>query len=581
MSYLLKGTGISMGIGIGKAIVLKNYDINIPDHKIKNIDAEITKLQAAIKNIITELESINEQTDIVDAYIMLLKDPNVIDEIKKLIQKEKLNVAAAVNNGLSMIADVFNAMDDEYMKERANDISDIKTQLLVELLNIPKHNLKNLEPESILVANCINLSELLDINFKNLSGIITECGGKNAHISIVARNFSVPLVVGIKKITDKIHDGDKIVLDARNGNIYCNPNKEQLEKYTKDKARLSKLKCSLESFKDKPSLTKDGIKFDLMSNVGSYNDVDTALECKADGIGLLRSEFLFSSAKELYSEEKQYEMYRRILIKMDGMPVTIRLFDFGGDKKLTGLSFPKEENPALGCRGIRFDFAHTDILRTQLKAIFRASVYGNLSVLIPMVSTTEEIHKLNKLILDVKKELKNICISFKENIKIGIMIEVPSAAIMCDKFAPLCDFFSIGTNDLIQYVMATDRSNKNVDYLYSHYHPAILRMIKNIADIAEKNNISCSVCGELASDQYMIPILLGLGVKEISVAPGKLLAIRNFLSKISVPDAQKLGNAVLNLSTSQQVLNFLKHNCKKHGPKIDPIFISPQGNSLT
>lgn len=565
MSYLLKGTGVSMGIGIGKAVVLKNYDINIPNHKIKDTEAEITKLNNVIKNIIIELESINEQTDIVDAYIMLLKDPNVIDEIKKLIQNENLNMAAAVDNGLTMITDMFNAMNDEYMKERANDISDIKTRLLMEILNIPKHNLKNLEPESILVANYINLSEVLDIDFKNLSGIVTECGGRNAHISIVARNFSVPLIVGIKNITDKIHHGDKIVLDARNGNICCNPNKEQLEKYIKDQMRFSKLKYSLEIFKNKPSITKDGIKFDLMSNVGSYDDVDAVIECNADGVGLLRSEFLFSSAKELYSEEKQYETYRSILIKMDGMPVTIRLFDFGGDKKLTGLSFPVEENPALGCRGIRFDFAHIDILRIQLKALFRASVYGKLSILIPMVSTTEEIHKLNKLIIEIKKELKNTCSSFEKNIKIGVMIEVPSAAIMCDKFAPFCDFFSIGTNDLIQYVMAADRTNEKLDYLYSNYHPSILRLIKNVATVAEKNNISCSVCGELASDRYMIPTLIGLGVKKISVSPGDLLATRKLLSKISITEAQPLGNAVLNLSTSEQVLDYLKHTCKKLG----------------
>lgn len=565
MSYLLKGTGVSMGIGIGKAVVLKNYDINIPNHKIKDTEAEITKLNNVIKNIIIELESINEQTDIVDAYIMLLKDPNVIDEIKKLIQNENLNMAAAVDNGLTMITDMFNAMNDEYMKERANDISDIKTRLLMEILNIPKHNLKNLEPESILVANYINLSEVLDIDFKNLSGIVTECGGRNAHISIVARNFSVPLIVGIKNITDKIHHGDKIVLDARNGNICCNPNKEQLEKYIKDQMRFSKLKYSLEIFKNKPSITKDGIKFDLMSNVGSYDDVDAVIECNADGVGLLRSEFLFSSAKELYSEEKQYETYRSILIKMDGMPVTIRLFDFGGDKKLTGLSFPVEENPALGRRGIRFDFAHIDILRIQLKALFRASVYGKLSILIPMVSTTEEIHKLNKLIIEIKKELKNTCSSFEKNIKIGVMIEVPSAAIMCDKFAPFCNFFSIGTNDLIQYVMAADRTNEKLDYLYSNYHPSILRLIKNVATVAEKNNISCSVCGELASDRYMIPTLIGLGVKKISVSPGDLLATRKLLSKISITEAQPLGNAVLNLSTSEQVLDYLKHTCKKLG----------------
>jgi len=565
MSYLLKGTGVSMGIGIGKAVVLKNYDINIPKHKVKDVESEITKLNNVIKNIITELESINEQTDIVDAYIMLLKDPNVIDEIKKLIQNEKLNMAAAVNNGLTMIIDMFTAMNDEYMKERANDISDIKARLLMEILNIPKHNLKNIEPESILVANYINLSELLDIDFKNLSGIVTECGGQNAHISIVARNFSVPLIVGIKNVTNKIHTGDKVVLDARSGNICCNPDKEQLENYMKDQMRFSKLRCSLENFKDKPSITKDGIKFDLMANVGSYNDVDAATECNADGVGLLRSEFLFSSAKELYSEEKQYEIYRSILIKMDGMSVTIRLFDFGGDKKLTGLSFPAEENPALGCRGIRFDFAHLDILRIQLKALFRASVYGKLSILIPMVSTIEEIQKLNKLIVEIKKELQSTCRSFEENIKIGIMIEVPSAAIMCDKFAAFCDFFSIGTNDLIQYVMAADRTNENLNYLCSNYRPSILRLIKSIATVAEKNNISCSVCGELASDRYMVPTLIGLGVKKISVSPGDLLATRKLLSKISITEAQIIGNAVLNLSTSEQVLDYLKHTCKKLG----------------
>lgn len=565
MSYLLKGTGVSLGIGIGKAVVLKNYDINIPNHKIKDAEAEITKLNNIIKNIIVELESINEQTDIVDAYIMLLKDPNVIDEIKKLIQNENLNMAAAVNNGLTMIIDMFNAMNDEYMKERANDINDIKTRLLMEILKIPKHNLKNIKPESILVANYINLSELLDIDFKNLSGIITAYGGRNAHISIVARNFSVPMIVGIKNVTDKIHNGDKVILDAKNGNICCNPNKEELEKYIKDQMRFSKLRYSLENFKNKPSITKDGIKFDLMANVGSYNDVDAAISCNADGVGLLRSEFLFSSIKELYSEKKQYETYRSIFIKMDGMPVTIRLFDFGGDKKLHGLSFPAEENPALGCRGIRFDFAHIDILKIQLKALFRASVYGKLSILIPMVSTIEEIHKLNKLIIDIKKELKNTCSPFEENIKIGIMIEVPSSAIMCDKFAPFCDFFSIGTNDLIQYVMATDRTNEDLNYLYSNYHPSILRLITNVAAIAKKNNISCSVCGELASDRYMIPTLLGLGIKKISVSPGDLLATRKLLSKISTTEAQQLGNAVLNLSTSGQVLDYLKHTCKKLG----------------
>lgn len=566
MSGLFKGNGVSAGIGIGKAFVISRYEFSIPQHLTNNVEKEIERLSLAINTIVNDLESKNEdQNDILEAYIMLLKDPNVTDEVRRLISVKKMNAAFAVDKGMSIVADMFFAMQDEYMSERAEDINDIKTRLLVELLNVPKHDVKNLLPGSVIVANDLSISDMMSIDFEKINGIVTEVGGKNSHVAIIARTFSIPLVVGVKGLTDKVFQSADVIVDGRCGEVVLCPDNNQLMQYAQEQTRFFKQKNSLEAFRDKPSVTKDGVKLDIMANVGSCSDVECAIDCMAEGIGLLRSEFLFSDVQGFRSEEKQFEMYRSILVKMSGAPVTVRLFDFGGDKMLKGVNAEDEENPALGCRGVRLMLRNRDTLKTQIRALLRASVYGPMHIMIPMVSTVNEIRMVRKVIYEVKKDLKNICASFEKNIKIGAMIEVPSAAIMCDKVAAECDFFSIGTNDLVQYVMASDRTNCYVNSLYSHYDPAVLRLINQVAVISSEQKIPCSVCGEAAADPVMLPLFIGMGIRKMSISPSSILLFRKQLSRISEKNSRKLVNAVLNLSTAEQVSEYLKHYLKRVG----------------
>ena len=566
MSSLFKGNGVSAGIGIGKAFVISQYEFNVPQNFIDDAEKELEKLSRAVKTIVDDLENASdEQGDILEAYIMLLKDPNVTEEVRRFITVEKRNAAFAVEKGLSMVADVFLAMQDDYMSERSGDINDIKTRLLIELLNIPKHDVKNLSPGSNIVASDLSLSDMLSIDFEKVNGIVTEIGGKNSHVSIIARNFSIPLAVGVNDIVKEVLPDMDVIVDGRCGDVVLCPNSDQVMWYAQEQTRFFKQKSSLECFRDKPSITKDGVELDIMANVGSYGDVECAIDCMAGGIGLLRSEFLFSDVHGFRSEEKQFEMYRGILVKMSGAPVTIRLFDFGGDKSLKGITIEGEENPALGCRGVRLALRNRDILKTQIKALLRASVYGPLHIMIPMVSSVNEVGMVRKVICEVKRDLKDICGSFEKNIKVGVMIEVPSAAIMCDKIACDCDFFSIGTNDLVQYVTASDRNNGYVSSLYSHYEPAVLRLINQVAIIASEHKIPCSVCGEAAADPVMLPLFIGMGIRKMSIAPNLILKFRKQLSRISEKNSRKLVNAVLNLSTAEQVSEYLKHYLKRVG----------------
>ncbi len=555
---MLVGKGISEGIGLGKVVILKENEIKIEKQKIKDTSAEKQKTYNAIKKVESEIENLIQnisgtEKEIMQAYLMILQDPSLIEETIKIIEQEKCNSSYAVEIGLNKIIKTFEEMDDPYMSARSRDIEDMKKRILSKLLKIQEVDLSNLPQNTILVAKELATSDTARLNLKNVAGIITEIGGVNSHMAIMARTHEIPAIVGIKHIFENIKENDYIALNGTTGEIYLNPTETEKEELKQRKEIQKQEKQELEKYKKQKAITKDGHQVELLANIGREQDIPIILENTAEGVGLLRSEFLYMDAKDFPTEEEQFKAYKKIAESLENKTVVIRTLDIGGDKDLKYMKLPKEENPFLGYRAIRVCLDNIDLFKVQLRAILRASAYGEISIMLPMISSIEELRKSKEIIEEVKKDLKAKSIKYNENIKIGIMIEIPSSAIMAEEFAKECDFFSIGTNDLIQYTIAVERGNEKVANLYTHFNPAVIRLIKSAIDGAHKNGILCGMCGEAAGDIKFIPLLIGLGLDEFSMNANKILKARKLITSLDYSKCQILAEEILKLVSTQEV----------------------------
>lgn len=563
---MLVGKGISEGIGLGKAVILEENGLKIEKQKIEDISAEKQQIYDAVKEVESEIEKLIQNIDgtekeIMQAYLMILQDPSLIQETIKIIEQEKCNSAYAVENGLNQIIKTFEEMDDPYMAARSRDIEDMKKRILSKLLKIEEIDLSKLPENTILVAKELSTSDSAKMNLKNISGIITEIGGVNSHMAIIARTNEIPAIVGIRHIFENIKENDFIALNGATGEIFLNPTQEKIEELTKNQENIKQEKQELEKYKNKKAITKDGHQVELLANIGGPQDIQIVIDNTAEGVGLLRSEFLYMDAKDFPSEEEQFEAYKKIAESLENKRLVIRTLDIGGDKDLKYMKLPKEENPFLGYRAIRIYLDNVDLFKVQLRAILRASSYGNVAIMLPMISSIEELRKSKEIIEEVKQELTTKNIKFNENIEVGIMVEIPSSAVMADEFAKECDFFSIGTNDLIQYTIAVERGNEKLVNLYSHFNPAVIHLIKSAIDGAHKNGILCGMCGEAAGDVKFIPLLVGLGLDEFSMNANKILKARKLITDLSFEECKELANKVLKLESTEEVKRILDTIC--------------------
>ena len=555
---MLKGKGISSGIGLGKALLLKDEEIKPEKIQIEDVAAEKEVFYKAIHEVEAETEELisklsGTEKDIMQAYLTILQDPTLIEETLKIIEQEKCNSDYATEIGFNTIIEMFENIDDPYMAARSRDISDMKKKILAKLLGKEEINLSQLPSNSILVTQELTTSDTAKLDLKNVAGIITIVGGVNSHMAIMARTHEIPAILGTKEIIQKIEENDFIAINGETGEIFINPSEEERKNLEKIKQNLKQEKEELEIYKNQTSTTKDGHHVELLANIGGVQDVEIVINNTAEGVGLFRSEFLYMDTDDFPTEKEQFEAYKKVATKIPNKKIVIRTLDIGGDKNLKYMKLPKEENPFLGYRAIRIFLDDTSLFKVQLRAILAASFYGNLAIMLPMISSQEELRAAKKIIEEVKQELKQKEIPFDENIKIGIMIEIPSAAIMAEELAKECDFFSIGTNDLIQYTVAVERGNEKIANLYTHYHPAVIRLIKSAIDGAHKNHILCGMCGEAATDPLFIPLLVGLGLDEFSMNATKILPTRKLIRNLNFHNCQKLAEKILKLSSTEDI----------------------------
>ena len=552
------GKGVSKGIGIGYAKILKNDEIKLTNFKVDDKENELKYFRKCLNDVVKDTQNVVEklsgtEADIMNAYLMILQDPTLTTETERLIQEEGYNAGYATKIGFETVEEVFKNMDDEYMSARASDIEDMKNRGINKIANKSELDLSNLPENTILIGTDISTSDTAKLNLNSIAGIIIENGSENSHVSIMARTHEIPAIVGAKNILKEIKDDMYIALNGETGEIYVNPSNEQIKNLTNIKKELETEKEELVKYKDKETITKDGYKTEVFANIGTPKDMDKVLENGAEGIGLFRSEFLYMDSDSMPTEEEQFNAYKEVLEKAGDRQVIIRTLDIGGDKDLKYLNLEKEDNPFLGYRAIRICLREPEIFKIQLRALLRASAYGKLSIMLPMISSITEIRDAKKIIEEVKQELKDRKEKFDENIKVGIMIEIPAAAIMAEDLAKECDFFSIGTNDLIQYTVAVERGNEKISDLYTKFHPAVIRLIKMAIDGAHKSNKFCGMCGEAAADERFIPLLIGLGLDEFSMNPTKMLNARKMIRNLNREDCKKITEEIMQMETAQEI----------------------------
>lgn len=555
---MVKGKGVSKGIGIGHTKVLKNEEVKLTDFKVDDKENELNYFRKCLNNVIEDTKKVIEklsgtEADIMNAYLMILQDPTLTKETERLIQEEGYNAGYAAKVGFETVEEVFKNMDDEYMSARASDIEDMKQRVVNKIINKAEIDLSNLPENTVLVGKDLSTSDTAKLNLKTIAGIIIENGSENSHVSIMARTHEIPAIVGVKGALDSIPNDSDIAINGETGEIFINPSPEEISKLTKIKNELKDEKGNLAKFKNKKSITKDGYKTEVVANIGTPKDMDATIENGAEGVGLFRSEFLYMDSESMPTEEEQFEAYKEVLEKAEGKRVIVRTLDIGGDKDLKYLNLDKEDNPFLGYRAIRICLREPEIFKVQLRALYRASNYGKLAIMLPMISSVDELRSAKAIINEVKEELKAENIKFDKNVKVGIMIEVPSAAIMAEQLATECDFFSIGTNDLIQYTVAVERGNEKISDLYTKFHPAVIRLIKMAIDGAHKSKIFCGMCGEAASDERFIPLLVGLGLDEFSMNPTKILNSRKMIRNLNHKECKKLVQEILKMTSASEI----------------------------
>ena len=544
---MYNGTGASPGIALGKALVIEHSELVIEKRNISNIEEEIQKLENAVKVSKDELTKVKEKA------LMELGDSAI-----SKIRDEKVNADYALNEIKEMFVAMFESMDNEYMRERAADIKDVTNRVLRHILGIKVVDLAGLDEEVVLIAHDLTPSDTATMNKSMVLGFLTDIGGRTSHTAIMARTLEIAAVVGLDDITKKVKDGDYIVFNGDTGEVIVNPDEETKAKYASLKEKFEEYRKSLELLKGQESITTDGRHVELAGNIGSPNDVSGLIKNDAEGVGLYRTEFLYMDKEDAFpNEEEQYEAYKAVLEGMNNKPIVIRTLDIGGDKELPYFEMEPEMNPFLGYRAIRLCLDRKDIFKTQLRALYRASVHGKLRIMFPMISSLEELLSAKEVIKEVLAELDAEKIAYANDVEVGMMIEIPSAAVISDILAKHVDFFSIGTNDLIQYTCAVDRMNQKISHLYNQFNPAVLRLIKMVIDNAHKEGKWVGMCGESAGDQRMIPILLGFGLDEFSMSPISILPARKLINSLSYAEMQKFGDEVLAMGTAKEIKEYV------------------------
>ncbi|MBZ4686610.1 MAG: ptsP [Clostridiales bacterium] len=569
---MYKGIVVSKGIAIGRIYKYANEKLAITTRSIpaEKVEEEINRLEEAKEKANKFLHEIkgkatrelsSEEVQIFDAHFAMLNDPMLNDEVIKFINDEKINAEAAVKKAIENIIAKFAAMDNEYFRERVKDIEDVGDHLLRALTG-NLNTLLDIGDDSIILAEDLTPSQTALLDKDKLKGFILTRGGKTSHTAIMARNLMIPAIVGVKGILDEAQHGADVILDAISGQVIINPDQKALAEYRAKLAAYEKKQRELSKLKEKPARTCDGFGVKVAANISIPEDTNRVLEVNADGIGLFRSEFLYMNTGQLPDEEKQFKAYKEVVEKMAGKPVIIRTLDIGGDKELPYMDLPEEMNPFLGWRAIRISLERKDIFKTQLRAILRASNYGQIKLMFPLIASLEELDKALEILDEVKEELESENILYDRKMEVGMMIEVPSAALMADRFADKVDFFSIGTNDLIQYTVAVDRTNEKISELHTPYHPAVLRLINWVAEAAQKAGIWVGICGEAGGNSLLTPIFVGMGITELSMSPGSILEVKKKVRELSKKEAEKHVNKVLALNTAAEVEEYLKEVSK-------------------
>lgn len=566
MTSPLYGIAASEGIAIAKTYRLESPSLQFDKKTIADPQQEVERLNSALAASTQELELIRDQAEkqigpkeaaIFGAHLMVLSDPELIGPITEKIQTDRVNAESALQEVSDMFMEMFAAMDNEYMQERAADIKDVRNRVLAHLLGVKFPNPGLIDEKVILLAEDLTPSDTVQFNPEFIQGFITEIGGRTSHSAILARTLEIPAVVGVKKLMETLEDGMMLIIDGIEGKIIADPTAEEIETYNKRKEEFAAQKRELASLKDAATISADGVQVELAANIGSPKDVDSLLENGAEAIGLFRTEFLYMGRDSFPTEEQQFEIYAEVLKRMGDKPTVVRTLDIGGDKELSYLDLPKELNPFLGLRAIRLCLEMPDLFRTQLRALIRSSVHGNLKIMFPMIATLEEFRQAKQMFVEEQQKLDAENIPFNENIEVGIMVEIPSTAVLADVFAKEVDFFSIGTNDLIQYTLAADRMNENVAHLYQPFNPAILRMVKMVIDAAHKEGKWAGMCGEMAGEQLAVPILLGLGLDEFSMSASSILKTRSMIGTLSKAEMETHTERILSLATAQEVRQYV------------------------
>ncbi len=562
---LLRGIAASGGIAMGKAFFLVEPELSVTKKSILNPNNEIARFHAAVNTVKQQLQIVRDRAEmelgkvnaaIFDAHLLVLSDPEIIETVENQVNAGVNAEFALQETSLSLI-EIFEQLDDEYLRERAADIKDVTKQVLAKLLHVEIPNISIITEEVIIISKDLAPSDTVQLNPVFAKGFITDLGGRTSHSAIMARSMGIPAIVGTTNATKIVQNGDFIIINGDSGEIFINPTQELIDHYKEKRAKFETQMNAFERLKNEPTMTVDGIRIEIAANIGTPQEVKQVLENGAEGIGLYRTEFLYMERNSLPTEEEQFEAYKTVLEKMEGKPVVIRTLDIGGDKQLPYLHLPEELNPFLGLRAIRLCLQQQDLFRTQLRALLRASCFGNLKIMFPMIATIEEFREAKQLLLEEKKKLQEQGIPVAGTFEIGIMVEIPSTAILANQFAKEVDFFSIGTNDLIQYTLAVDRMNERVSYLYQPYNPAILRLIKMVIDAAHAKGKWVGMCGEMAGDAIAIPLLIGLGLDEFSMSVPSMLKARGQINHLRQSEMKELAKIALSMESSEQVMHYV------------------------
>ncbi|EML5802811.1 phosphoenolpyruvate--protein phosphotransferase [Staphylococcus aureus] len=572
MSKLIKGIAASDGVAIAKAYLLVEPDLTFDkNEKVTDVEGEVAKFNNAIEASKVELTKIRNNAEvqlgadkaaIFDAHLLVLDDPELIQPIQDKIKNENANAASALTDVTTQFVTIFESMDNEYMKERAADIRDVSKRVLSHILGVELPNPSMIDESVVIVGNDLTPSDTAQLNKEFVQGFATNIGGRTSHSAIMSRSLEIPAIVGTKSITQEVKQGDMIIVDGLNGDVIVNPTEDELIAYQDKRERYFADKKELQKLRDADTVTVDGVHAELAANIGTPNDLPGVIENGAQGIGLYRTEFLYMGRDQMPTEEEQFEAYKEVLEAMDGKRVVVRTLDIGGDKELSYLNLPEEMNPFLGYRAIRLCLAQQDIFRPQLRALLRASVYGKLNIMFPMVATINEFREAKAILLEEKENLKNEGHDISDDIELGIMVEIPATAALADVFAKEVDFFSIGTNDLIQYTLAADRMSERVSYLYQPYNPSILRLVKQVIEASHKEGKWTGMCGEMAGDETAIPLLLGLGLDEFSMSATSILKARRQINGLSKNEMTELANRVVDCATQEEVIELVNNYVK-------------------